>query len=239
MSMDVDTAAARVRRPFKPPRKVPRGLTPKQTRAVQRLINKNVELKHLDTVSASAAYSNVAGISGVPFDIPIGTSDVSRIGDRIKWVGHIKFKLEFVNSLGVGADAYNSIRLCIFQWHPTSTPTANEIFYNGPTGAVDILSQYNHDERQQFSILWDRTFTTVGNNQAATSPGTSIMTTGPRSFKIPLTAKYIPSSPFSPDVQYNGALTGANRLYLFYVTDSAAIPHPTMAFSCKVVFRDG
>lgn len=207
-------------------------LSKRQKRDVTRLIHRNQELKYVAGSQNAAAVSSTATVVGNPFDVSQGDTDSQRDGDQLMWCGHIDFRVSVTNSQGATGDIYNNVRIIIFQWHPNSTPSAANILLNGATGAPDCYSLYNHDLRQQFKILFDKVFVTAGNGNAATTPNTNIVNTGVKVYKIPLTKA-------TKKVQYSGGgLTGTNRLYIFQVSDSVLVTHPTVSWSLKTVFRD-
>jgi len=207
-------------------------LSKRQRSEVNSLIHRQQELKYFSAVATATAVTVTGAITGVPFDVPQGDTDQSRDGDQLMWCGHIDLKLQCVNGQGATADIYNNIRYMIFQWHPSSTPTSAAILLNGPSGAPDIYSNYNHDQRQQYLVLFDRVFTTVGAGNTAPIPNTNIVTTGLKTFRVSLERA-------TKKAQYQaGGATGTNRLYVLYLSDSALATHPTLAYATKVVFRD-
>jgi len=236
MSTDMDTSVSTTSTPrnsLKRRRFSSKGaLNARQRREVTNLIHRNQELKYFATVASAGAISSTMGLATSNFDVPQGDTDQSRDGDQLMWCGHIDFHMQMVNGQGATGDIYNNIRLILFQWHPNTTPAALDVFIAGPSGGPDVYSQYNHDKRQMFTILWDKNFTTVGNASAATSPNTNFVTTGIKKFRIPLTKA-------QKKVQYSGGTTsGTNRIYLAFVSDSALATHPTLAYTTKIVFRD-
>lgn len=200
-------------------------------------MHRTQELKFL-VFNYNSAASTTWNLSGGAFDIAQGTTDVTRIGDQITWAGHVDLKLRILNSTGVGADDYNTTRVILFQWHPNSTPADTDILLVGPSGVTDVYSQYNHDRRTEYCIVFDRTYVTAGPGLAATAPFGAGSLTQVHTYKIPL--KGIHGSYFQKKVQYVGAgITGTNRFYLMFASDSAVAPHPVFTGSSKVVFRDG
>lgn len=215
------------RRPYRKGRKLGR----RQKRQVKVLIARRQELKY-SYYANSTTVDSVGFVTGTPFDIPQGDTDTSRDGDRLQWCGKIDLMLHCINGQGALGDVYNNIRVIIFQYHPNSTPGLSTILLAGPSGSQDVLSLYNHDNRQEYRILFDRVFKTVGNANAATTPATNTVATNVRKFKIPLRKirKY---------AQYTGGtLAGTNRIYIAYLSDSSAATHPTLEYSTKVFFRD-
>jgi len=83
-----------------------------------------------------------------------------------------------------------------------------------------------------YTILFDRTFKTVGNFQGAGTPGTSDSQSGILHFTIPL-------SRASKQVQYlAGTTNGTNQFYMMFASDSAAAAHPQAYWSIKGFYRD-
>lgn len=208
-----------------------RKLNYRQKGEVKRLIRGNMETKYKFTNStAGFAVSAAAQIDGTFFDIAQGVADTNRVGDRLKWGSKIHLNLQMVAS----GDDYNTFRWMLVQWHPTSTaaptPVMADILLNGPSAAPDVLSQYNHDNRQNYRVLWDRKYIVTG-AAAANKPITSIV------------ARYVTATislkRARKMVQYQGGgLHATNRLFLIYMSDSAAIPHPTASVTTKVFFTD-
>ena len=239
-SMDWSSSSAGVRKPvFKRQARIVmrRGrkpaLTLRQRAEVQRLVHRNLELKYFAFNSgAGSAIGSTFNISPAPFLVTQGVTDSNRIGDELTWVS-AKLRFEIVNSLGVASDNYNNFRFVIFQWHPNSTPVATDVFISGPSGAPDIYSTYGHDRRHEFTIVYDECFKTVGNGQAATSPFTSMTTTGVQNRDI--------SFRFAKKkCSFVGAgVTATNLFYVALVSDSTTIPHPTISYQIKTFYRDG
>jgi len=239
--MDVDTPSTTTsRRPaFKRQRRMVIGRPPRrpalsrtQRMEVQRLVQRNTELKYFAfNAIALSPISNAMNLASAPFQIPQGVSDSNRIGDQLTWTG-VKIRFEITNSLGALADQFNNMRLVILQWKPNSIPVNTDVFLTGPTGAVDIYSTYNHDRRTEFIILHDETFRTVGNINTANSVGTCCTTTGVLERNI--SVRYAQKNAHFA----GGGLTAANMLYIALVSDSAAVPHPTITYQMKTFFRD-
>lgn len=209
-----------------------KSLSKKQKYEVAQIVHRQQELKFVVFNAAAFGVSTTPGIFSTPFDVAQGDTDSSRDGDQLMWCGHIDLTLQVINGQGATGDVYNTVRVILFQWHPMSVPTAADVLLTGPSAAIDIVSQYNHDRRFEYKVIFDRSFTTVGNNNTATNPPMANVTTGIKRFKVALTNCQKKS-------QYTGGSTvGTNKFYILYVSDSAVVAHPTMEYSTKVVFRD-
>lgn len=215
-----------------------RKLNKRQQKQVKSIIRRGQELKYFVFPQTPIGVTSGGSLTGIPFDIPQSagaSTDTSRIGDSIMWCGSIDFRLQITNGLGVTSDQYNNVRVVIFQWHDTSTatpfPIVSNIFINGPSGSPDVYSQYNHDYRHEYKILFDRTFTTVSGNSAANTTQPPNLTIN-RNYKISLKKA-------RKNVQYvGGSGQGSNRLFIFYISDSALATHPSIIYTTKVFFRD-
>jgi len=237
-AMDISSSSAGVKRPrpiLRRQRRIPygKGLTRKQALQVQRLMQKNIELKYIAFNSGvTTAVSQTMNISSVPWQVPQGTTDSTRIGDELTWIS-IKLRFEILNSSGALSDAFNNVRLVIFQWKPNSTPVATDVFIPGPSGVPDIWSTYGHDRRNEFCIVYDESFKTVGNQLAATNPATSDLTTGVQDRSISL--KYAQKK-----CHFSAAgVTASNLFFIALVSDSSVAPHPTITYQVKTFYRDG
>jgi len=211
-------------------RKHPPKLNSKQRNQVKRLISNRQELKYIAGNGQDIVVDSTGALTGAPFDVPQGDTDITRDGDRLQWAGKIDFRFSLQHPLGTSPPE-SIVRLILFQWHPNSTPVISSILLTGPTGASDVWSTHSHDNRQMFRILFDRTFHLVGNAAAATTPNTTL-TQIFRRFRVSLkkARKY---------AQYTGGtLTGTNRIFLIYISDAATLLRPTFTYSTKTFFRD-
>lgn len=203
-----------------------RKLTPKQKKQVKTLIKNRQELKYLQYSDANRSVSTTAFITGSNFDVAQGSTDQERDGDRFQWCGTMDFRISLV-----AGDTYNLLRCIIFQWHPDYVPVVTDLLIVGPSGNQDVWSQYNHDKRQQYTILFDKTYKLVGNGTAGTFPGTDS--------SVQYRRHLISFKRAQKNAQrIGGSLVGTNRCYMCFVSDSAAPVHPVINWSSKVFYRD-
>lgn len=207
------------------------GLTGVQKKQVTRILTRQQELKYVLS-NAAGQNTSAAGVFYPITDIVVGPGDSQRIGDSVMLAGRIDLKVNFQLAAGALADNTNLVRVFLFQWHPNSVPTANNLFLPGASGAVDIYSLYSHDNRQLFNVFFDKTFKLVGNALTANTPNTTDTLTDIMTFKIPL-------SKLAKKVQFvGGGLGGTNKIYMGFISDSGVPPHPAHSFSLKLVYRD-
>lgn len=204
-----------------PPRKS-QPLTPVQKKQVKRIVSSTEELKYFSLTALNGTTSSTMGVADLT-QIAQGDGDTQRNGDRVQLCGTLDIRMVVQNSQGGGFDAYNVVRFIVFQWHPNTTPTVGDILLAGPSSVVDVYSQYSHDNRQQYKILKDYTFTTI-----AASDKLNIF----KHFLIPMKRA-------SKNVQFSsGTTTGTNKIYYILGSDSGVSPHPTYTLSTKLFFRD-
>lgn len=208
-------------------------LTARQRAQVKGLIARSSELKYLPFSSGAATtISSTMSISNTPFQIAQGVTDTDRVGDSVNLTGSICFRFNIVNGIGATGDEYNNMRVTFVQWHPNSTPAAADIFINGPSGVADVYSQFNHDKRQMYKVLYDKVYATVGNANAAQTPGTSALQTG-------VITDYVSLKKAVKHIQYaGGGVTGTNLIYICLVSDSALATHPNITYTTKLFYRD-
>jgi len=198
------------------------GSAPVTRQEVQRLIQRNTELKYQNSITANTGLSTTATMYQIT-NIAQGTTDVTRVGDRLKLVK------SYMRGVVYCGDVSNIVRFIIFQWFPNSTPVAVDILLPGSSGAYDWTSQYNHDLRQEFKVLYDKTWTLVGNGSAATAPYTSAYQA---CFQATL-------KPRHTELQYSGGgTTGTNQIWWMALSDSSAPTHPTIEFTFKTMYTD-
>lgn len=198
-------------------------LNVRQKKQVKRLITSRQEKKFFISNTSSWPVSTTPSVFQLSV-IPQGDTDTSRDGDRLMITKvYVRGYWTFSN------DLYNTIRLIFFQWKPNTTPAATDILLAGPSASVDTVSQYNHDNRQLYKIMWDKFYHIEGNGTTSSQPLTS---TGIRPFHAIL---HMPNK----QLQYvAGSTTGTNQFYYLAVTDSSVTSDPTLTMSVKFMFTD-
>lgn len=194
-------------------------------RQVKRIVQSQAELKYLNIIQPQLGVSTTAAI-GQLMNISQGDLDNERNGDKIRLTGKLYMRF-FVD----GSDIYNFVRFIVFQWHPMNSahPTAGDILLNGSSSSVDYTSHYNHDKRTQFSIIFDKTFKTVGDGASGSPYQDSFRQSLMRVLRIP-----------RKNIFYNttSSTIGTNQLYYLAVSDSTTINHPGIFWTMKLPFTD-
>lgn len=221
------------------PRKGKTSLSSKQKKQVRFMINGERELKWHQPQEANVAITSTAVVIGCT-DIAQGDTDNTRDGDKLSLAGSIQFKAWLrVNTTADITQALPHIRLVIFQWFPqtasggASEPTSAMLFNNGPSGAPDVLSFFNHDNRQMYRILYNK-------NVLLTTQGTTDTNAFNSNMHRLLTAN-ISLLKAKRWIQYSaGSSTIAtNQIYFLYFSNLAAdAQNASMTWDMKIVFRD-
>lgn len=195
----------------------------KKTVATKQYVKKQFkiaqELKYHGEFDSLTTVSN-AGLLPICFtDITQGDTDLTRDGDAVNIKGVVIRGTLQASTV----DLRNLIRCIVFQWYPidtASTPSILNIIHQ--TGAYGIIAPYNHDLRNQYKILADRTFLVDQETNRY------------RRFQIKVPMKYMKKK-----IQYvGGDLYGSNHLFMLFISDSASGTNPTISYYTRVWFTD-
>lgn len=207
------------------------------------MIASEIELKYINSQLPVAASTSTAIITGLT-DIVQGDGDSQRDGDRCKLVGTLELRGAVYADVNPGdvTQTRAFVRLIIFQWHPTSQsggatePGSADILLTGPTGGVDVWSLYVHDQRQNYSILYDEVFEPVGIAVGAAGLGVHPGIQKYFHRKVPLGKRIRHQMQF----QAASATNATNHLYMLSLSNLAAdAQNPNLVWNIKVFFRDG
>jgi hypothetical protein len=181
---------------------------------VKSLLKEVQELKIFVTQGTSVA----TDYTGAVYDMSAvtqGDTDVSRDGDRIQ-IAELSFKWTAV----VG-DAYNLVRCILFQWIPDSAvgtpPVTNVIQTNGSINAP--LSYRSIDFVKDVYVLYDKTV--------------YVQTYHPVEVNSVVLRKF-----HDKQMQFTGATSRTNGLFLLLISDSSAATHPAVNYYCTLRFTD-
>lgn len=197
-----------------PRRKLAFRRKPKISKYVRAYVGKRIltssEVKHLynyinTTSSTTFAYQALT-------DTALGTGDTARIGDQIQ-----PKLMDIGFNFGV-ADTTNILRIFLFQWNLTSTPTDAEMFEDTTNTVTRLCGSLNRDsmKARKMTILWDKQITLNG----VSRPNVyfRLKQSLARCRKI----GYV-----------GGSTVAVGNIYLGYISDSSAVSHPAiqMAFT--------
>jgi len=182
---------------------------------VKKMLDKAQEIKFYDE-SGTVSLSTSGSVFCVS-DLAQGDTDITRDGDKI-----VLKSMQLRGTMTL-ADTSNIIRIIVFQWFPVDTasdPTADDILQT--TGTFGIVSAYQHDQRNQYHILADRTYTLTTASQPY------------RHWQIKIPFKYVKKQA----TFLAGGVYGANHIHILMISDSAAVADPTCSFYSRIYYTD-
>lgn len=184
---------------------------------LRRALATKTELKFFDTNPSATSITTAAVIFSLS-DVTQGVTDNTRVGDTLL-PKRLYIKMNFV-----GADVpANIMRVVIFRWNMSTVsdvPGLSEIL---ESTAQPVLAPFAQDNRQRFTMLYDRTW--VLNPNAASQTNSIVAMKTLKLAKKP--------------IQFNaGTVDGMFKIYALFVSDSGAITHPTVAFSSRLNYTD-
>lgn len=198
-----------------------RGPTPRRNANisdVRKMIKRNNKnIQEMKYHNVSTVFSSLVDFNGSLEDMTViarGDADTNRDGDRL-----LPKTLRI--SYSMFGEALSSIfRVIVFRWKPASVPTVGSVLFSTGSGYI-IDSDYQHDQRNQFEILYDKKHT-VSNN------GGSELMTVTRTLRM---AK--------KQIDYTGGgTTGSNKIYVIAATDRNLASSATIQMVYRLNFTD-
>lgn len=190
---------------------------PRNKAAVKRIVQKEIknaaEKKYHDKnlQPAVSFFGSVTNLS----EIPVGTNDVGRIGDKCTPTNlSIRF---FIN----GETITGLVRCIVFRWNQFTVPGVDNILQT--TGSVyGPTSPYVHDTLSERTILHDQVYT-VSNN-------------GGSELRYVHVAKKLAKKPI--EFTLGGTTSAKHQIYVLFISESALISSPTIAMYSRLNFID-
>lgn len=132
-------------------------------------------------------------------------------------------------------DYFNRVRVILFRWRMSSSPTAAALldgYSSSATGSQrNVITPLNFQNREKYTILHDRVYT-VGIGTA------SNVTNMPKVIKILKYGKRVGAKKIH--LNATGSYSDVGGVYVFVCSDSApASTHPGVRFESQLVFTDG
>lgn len=191
-------------------------------REVNRQISRKVEKKYYQEADISQDITQ----TGVILDITRvgqGSTAKQRTGNQINLTSM------FHRGAIVGVDNVNYVRQVVFQWYEDSLdslPTFPKLFEVTTTPLQPLFTIFNRQNLgKSFRVLSDKVYNVTSNSA---NPDVNRY----RLFKINLWKGLRP-------VLFNGSTTeGTGKIYVAYISDSAATPHPLVNCMSSVNYTD-
>lgn len=203
------------------PRKQPvksKKLPPGQEKHVKLLIKaettKTLDKRYFDINQSALACSGTAvGYYDLLTGIIRGDTIDDFASDTLR-IEHLDIRFHLAHY-----DSSNSIRIMIFQWKSTSPSVTSIIESESITSGLVYLGPYEKDWMGYMDVLYDKTF------DSTTYTDSSIT----RRFqcKPKLLVRFTESG-----------VLNKNGVYIAYMSDSAAAPHPTLDFVSRITYYE-
>lgn len=193
-----------------------------QAKAAKKAVISMSEKKfHDHTFSHSPAtiWNNGGAITSLS-DVPVGTSDSNRIGDRVR--GH---KLRLQMAMYVNTISSSTVRVIVFRWklrYGTDAPTPGAIIKSAfLSGVYAPMGAYDKDNSVSFQVLSDRKY----------SLGSGSDSVHKVSQTIDLKDK--------PIQYHGGSTTDCNfGIYALFLPDTATANSPTINAVSRFTYTD-
>lgn len=199
-----------------------RAVVPRQklTAMMKRAANRGREIKYADWVNAPTRQVNTYSSFDL-CNISQGTTDVSRVGDKLEWMD-LSCKFNVFTGTATAAPVVSRVRVLLIQWHgddSTDPVTPATLFTS-----TDPLSQYTYDyvTGGKFKVLFDKEWMV---DNVGTTPQTYECT--------------IPHTAGRQKIGYNGGgNTGHSHIYYIAISDTAGATAPFIGYSFRFRYRD-
>lgn len=216
-------------------------LTKVQKKEVKSIIARRIEHKAFFAKQDALAVTTTGVVFSIS-DVPQGQSQGTRVGDQLD-VQNILINYDVeVGATGLiaGADQYNSVRIIVFKWKVddgAQVPSMSNILQSTSSG-VAVNRLYNWDDRELYSIVYDKTHTVFN---------TPIWNGSAVTWQSGYNAHYNNSKPklfygtriAGKKIYYDlNGVVGEGKYYVLAVSDSAFTPNPTMSFSARLTYTD-
>lgn len=239
------------KKPRKGKKKAAGKVAPNVKKYVKTQLKKEIEDKY-NNFSYSSTVSNTAGAAGPAYYTGISDNIIQGLGDANNRVGDkvniTSLEMRGFTYLATNATGGNDrivFRMIVFQVHvPVATLNnagnalnaiypLSTILTPGVSGVEDCTSIYNHDQKKNYTILYDKMWTQCNSNNTATSPPSNIIKA--HHIRVPLRKA-------RKQVAWIGGSTtnATDHIFLTILTQnsSATANLPSAQFSIRMHFRD-
>lgn len=202
-----------------------KGLTKLIKAIADKEINRKQEKKFFDLYSNALAVSAAGNTCQNLVPLSQGAGDQGyRVGDKCDLCG-----LNYNVTFRIG-DTTNIMRMILFQWRSTPgvTPAQTDIMSYGVNAPEAVLSSYNHDNGDRYTILLDKTVNLDSNNNSVMVKRGTLNLSRKKKFRFQGTLNFVS----------DGSNT-TNGIWALFISDSTAAGHPTVDYYFRTTYRDG
>jgi len=187
---------------------------------IESKMKKNRVIKYIETLLANISATTTGNFVQLSSIIQ-GVLQHERIADTV-WIQRIDYSLNFTTG---NADIFNLVRMVFFIWKTSTAlalPTTNEIFNNWAFALIH--SMLNFERRDTYHLLKDTRYNMSGTASNPTNYSQQLQFG---------TIKMNNRIDFDPSI-----LTAYNHVYVFFASDSAAIPFPVLQANFRLWYYD-
>jgi len=198
---------------------------------VERIIRNKFETKYFDSVLLNSGVNTTGNMVKVS-TVTQGTALNQRVG------GSISPRSLSINWRGIAGKLNSVARFIAFVYKIDDTlgaPTIATILSNGPSGAPDVDSEHNYNNRLNYKILWDHRFYFSEFQDSAGIPPSAVTTKSMQLGRRVIRKGLSKVMNFTPAVN-----TGEHMLYFFILGDQAAsaVNAPIASFNYRLMYKD-
>lgn len=193
----------------------------KVVNVVRKELSKVQDLKHEDSLMIYTDIDSNGSTTFNQMDYPAqGILDNEMIGNEFI-VKRIDLRYTVATSIGVGAEYFNTVRVVLFWWYNSTTPSIGSILQNATV--FYPIAPYNNAQHAsgRFKVIYDKTHAMFYQGEGACQTRHII-----KNYKA---GKRIVTDP---------TISDRPRLFLLMVSDSVAGPHPQGSYSLRLSYTD-
>jgi len=193
------------------------------------------EYKVTDNITSNQSVTTTGIIHNCTTNLVRGTGALNNfIGNNVTPVGlQVRYQIvsgESSSIIPVGPDTNNMTRVVVFQWLSDTVPAISDIFQS--TAGLAPISPWKQENLDKLNILSDRNYATWLVSYQYNSLSTTI------SGNAYTDSVYIKGKKLLP-IQFSQAATpNQNNIYVVFIADSTAVPHPTCSCMTRITYTD-
>ena len=210
---------------LRPNRKSARPTKASIPRTVKRVVHSMEPYKYLNFLDSSTIGTSwfiLANISNIPFDTTNNPQSRNTTKCLLKNLA-IRGTMQ-----PASGDSTNFLRLALVRGRRTGTLSATDIGYHNPVPVnTDLYTQFN---QKYVDVIWDKTYRLQEQAAGSVYPKSIFF----EAFtKINKTVKFTERDTTGTDQPYNNT-----SYYLIACSDSSLSPHPRVAVTCRISWKD-
>lgn len=191
---------------------------------VRRELRKHTDWRYADISAASLAVYSTPQINSLYANLTRGDAGLNNFQGNV-----IQPQALTIKYYAETAQAFNVLRVLVFQWFDSATPALTGILQSGTTG-IALCSPVNITNKQYIKVLYDKT-----HMLAPTAGDAAIVGNG----TIDPVTIYIPGRRMK-NTRFNAstAVVQDGNIYIMFLSDDSALGTVNVTYHARVTFRD-